>query len=131
MSLKRALTTSAVMGFALAIAALAQSSQRSAATQQSSATIFPTLPPGPMMEKATTACTECHEARIILQQRLSKTVWTKEVEKMIKWGAVVDASDRDALIDYLSSNFSPEVPPYVPPRSARGKQTGKKTGTSR
>ncbi len=84
-----------------------------------------------MMEKATTACTECHEARIILQQRLSKTVWTKEVEKMIKWGAVVDASDRDALIDYLSSNFSPEVPPYVPPRSARGKQTGKKTGTSR
>src|ERR1700761_8101723 len=49
------------------------------------------LPPGAMQAKATTACTECHEARIILQQRLSKAAWGKEVDKMTKWGAVVDA----------------------------------------
>lgn len=79
------------------------------------------LPTGPIQAKATTACTECHEARIILQQRLSKAVWTKEVDKMTKWGAVVDPSDRDALIDYLSSNFSPDKPPYEPPRTASGK----------
>lgn len=78
------------------------------------------LPPGPMQAKATTACTECHEARIILQQRLSKPAWTKEVDKMMKWGAVVDASDRDALIDYLSTNFGPDQPPYQPPRSSSG-----------
>src|SRR5579863_9850056 len=47
------------------------------------------LPPGPMQAKATTACLECHEARIILQQRLSKAAWTKEVDKMTKWGAIV------------------------------------------
>jgi hypothetical protein len=41
-----------------------------------------------------------------LQQRLSKAAWTKEVDKMIKWGAVVDPKDRDALIDYLSTNLS-------------------------
>ena len=76
------------------------------------------LPPGPMQAKATTACTECHEARIILQQRLSKAAWTKEVDKMTKWGAVVDPADREALIDYLSTNFSPDKPPYEPPRSA-------------
>jgi hypothetical protein len=76
------------------------------------------LPPGPMQAKSTTSCTECHEARIILQQRLSKGAWTKEVDKMIKWGAVVDATDRDSLIDYLSTNFSPDQPAYVPPRSA-------------
>jgi mono/diheme cytochrome c family protein len=76
------------------------------------------LPAGAMQEKATTACTECHEARIILQQRLSKAAWTKEVDKMTKWGAVVDPADRDALIDYLSENFSPDKPPYQPPRSA-------------
>ena len=76
------------------------------------------LPTGAMQAKATTACTECHEARIILQQRLSKAAWTKEVDKMIKWGAVVDASDHDALIDYLSANFSPGQPAYDPPRSA-------------
>lgn len=76
------------------------------------------LPSGAMQAKATTACLECHEARIILQQRLSKTAWTKEVDKMIKWGAVVEASDHDALIDYLSSNFSPDQPPYEAPRTA-------------
>ncbi len=76
------------------------------------------LPPGPMQAKATTACLECHEARIILQQRLSKAAWGKEVDKMTKWGAVVDPADRDALIDYLSTNFSPDKPPYEPQRTA-------------
>jgi len=66
----------------------------------------PDMPAGAMQAKARTACMECHESRIILQQRLSKAAWTKEVDKMIKWGAVVDPKDRDALIDYLSTNFS-------------------------
>jgi len=79
------------------------------------------LPAGPIEAKATTACLECHEARIILQQRLSKAAWTKEVDKMKKWGALVDPSDRDALIDYLSTNFSPDQPPYEAPRSSQGK----------
>src|SRR6202008_1736571 len=77
------------------------------------------LPPGPMQAKATTACTECHDARIILQQRLSKAAWTKEVDKMTKWGALVDPADRDALIDYFSANFSPDKPPYDPQRTSR------------
>jgi len=85
------------------------------------------LPAGPMQAKATTACTECHEARIILQQRLSKAAWTKEVDKMIKWGAVVNASDHDALIDYLSTNFSPDQSPYEPPRSTTEKTVVKKS----
>jgi len=66
----------------------------------------PDMPAGAMQAKARTACMECHESRIILQQRLSKAAWTKEVDKMIKWGAVVDPKDRDALIEYLSTNFS-------------------------
>ncbi|PYX41972.1 MAG: hypothetical protein DMG83_22305 [Acidobacteria bacterium] len=77
----------------------------------------PELPAGPMQSKATTACTECHDARIILQQRLSKATWTKEVDKMTKWGALVDPQDRDTLIDYLSGNFSVDKPEYVPERS--------------
>ncbi len=87
------------------------------AQAQKPATPTADLPSGPMQAKATTACLECHEARIILQQRLSKGAWTKEVDKMMKWGAVVDAADRDALIDYLSTNFSPDKPPYDPPRT--------------
>ena len=84
-----------------------------------------TLPAGSMQAKATTACLECHEARIIVQQRLSKGAWTKEVDKMVKWGAVVDTNDRDALIDYLSSNFAPDQPAYSAPRTSSEKTAGK------
>jgi hypothetical protein len=76
------------------------------------------LPAGPMQARATPSCLECHEARIILQQRLSKAAWTREVDKMVKWGAVVNADDHDALIDYLSTKFSPDQPSYEPPRSS-------------
>lgn len=85
---------------------------------QSAAKTTADLPPGAMQAKATTACTECHEARIIVQQRLSKVAWTKEVDKMTKWGALVDPVNREALIDYLSGNFGPDQAPYQPPRSA-------------
>ena len=86
--------------------------------QKPAASSTETLPAGPMQAKATTACTECHEARIIVQQRLSKAAWAKEVDKMIKWGALVDASDHDAFVDYLSAHFGVDQPPYEPPRSA-------------
>jgi hypothetical protein len=79
----------------------------------------PDLPAGPAQEKVRTACIECHDSRIILQQRLSKPLWTKEVDKMIKWGAVVDASDRSAFIDYLSINFPPDKAPEPAERAAR------------
>ncbi len=77
------------------------------------------LPEGSVKDKAVTACTGCHEGRIIVQQRLNKASWTKEVDKMIKWGAVVEPQDRDSLIDYLSTNFGMDKPEYVAVRSAR------------
>lgn len=83
------------------------------------------LPAGTMQAKATAACLECHEARIILQQRLSKAAWAKEVDKMTKWGATVDPGDRDALIDYLSENFGADKPAYEPPRTVGGKRSSK------
>jgi len=76
------------------------------------------LAAGPAKEKAEAACLTCHEARIIVQQRLSKAAWTKELDKMIKWGAEVDPKDRDALIDYFNANFGPDQPLYAAPRSA-------------
>ena len=84
------------------------------------------LPEGPMQARAVTACTECHEARIIVQQRLSKAAWTKEVDKMMKWGAVVEPQDRDALIDYLSGNFPADKPEYVAERSGGAAAARKK-----
>jgi hypothetical protein len=95
------------------------------AQKPTAASVTADLPAGPMQTKATTACLECHEARIILQQRLSKAAWTKEVDKMVKWGAVVDPNDHDPLIDYLSTNFSPDKPAYEPQRTAGSGKTPK------
>ncbi|MGH9499171.1 MAG: hypothetical protein ACRD3L_08500 [Terriglobales bacterium] len=78
----------------------------------------PELPAGPAQAKVTTACLECHESRIIIQQRLSKGAWTKEVDKMIKWGALVDPADRNSFIEYLSANFPPSKAPEQMPRTA-------------
>lgn len=82
----------------------------------------PELPAGPAQAKVTTACLECHESRIIIQQRLSKGAWTKEVDKMIKWGAVVDPADRDSFIEYLSVSFPPDKAPEAMPRVASAKK---------
>ncbi len=78
------------------------------------------LPAGPAQEKARAACLSCHEARIIVQQRLSKAAWIREVDKMVKWGAEVDPQDHDTLIEYFSTNFGPNQPPYAAPKSAGG-----------
>ena len=84
-----------------------------------------TLPDGPMQAKATTACAECHEASIIVQQRLTKAAWTKEVDKMIKWGAVVDPQDHDALVDYLSANLGVDKAEYIAARTSGAKEKKK------
>ncbi|HKM85665.1 MAG TPA: hypothetical protein VJW96_05615 [Terriglobales bacterium] len=106
----------AVLGTAVALAG--QSSSPDSSSQ---------LPAGAMQEKAAEACASCHETRIIVQQRLAKAAWTKEVDKMIKWGAEVDPKDRDVLIDYFSANFGPEQPAYAAPRSADAPQPKAKT----
>jgi len=86
------------------------------------------LPPGPLQAKMKTACLECHDSGIIVQQRLGKAAWTKEVDKMIKWGAVVDPADRDAFIEYLSTNFPADKEPYVAPRTAGAKKEASVVG---
>lgn len=53
------------------------------------------------------ACLVCHEADIIEQQKLTKTGWTRSVEKMMRWGASVTDADKEPLVDYLFSRFPP------------------------
>jgi len=77
----------------------------------------PELPAGRMQKRAITACMECHDSSILVQQRLSRPAWEKEVDKMTKWGALVDPKERDALVDYFAGNFAPDKPPYVAPRN--------------
>lgn len=51
------------------------------------------------------ACLVCHEDNVIRQQRLTRTQWDREIDKMVRWGAKVKDSDRPAILDYLSKSF--------------------------
>ena len=53
-------------------------------------------------------CTICHSSDLITQQQLDRSMWTKEVDKMIKWGAPVKAEERKFLLDYLSAHYGPQ-----------------------
>jgi len=53
-------------------------------------------------------CTICHSSDLITQQQLDRTIWTKEVDKMIRWGAPVRHEERKFLLDYLSTYYGPQ-----------------------
>src|SRR5262247_4441983 len=59
------------------------------------------LPEGKGAELARDKCVSCHEADLIVSQRLLRQVWTREVEKMIRWGAAVSDAEKEVLIDYF------------------------------
>jgi hypothetical protein len=65
------------------------------------------LPEGKGVELARDRCVNCHEADVIVSQRLSRQGWTREVEKMVRWGAVVSDAEKEPLVDYLFGNFGP------------------------
>jgi cytochrome c5 len=53
------------------------------------------------------ACLRCHQSDLAQQQRLSRPGWANEVDKMIRWGAAVTASEKESLVGYLSRSFPP------------------------
>lgn len=67
-----------------------------------------TLPPGKGVELVVEKCTTCHEADLIVQQRLTHLGWGKEVDKMIRWGTVATSAEKEIIVDYLASHFGSE-----------------------
>ena len=64
-------------------------------------------PQADIAKKMEATCTGlCHGASLIAQQRVDRNGWTREVDKMIRWGAKVQPEDKDALIAYLSRTFN-------------------------
>jgi DMSO/TMAO reductase YedYZ molybdopterin-dependent catalytic subunit len=58
----------------------------------------PTSPPAFFRE----TCLVCHEEDVIRQQRLTRTQWDRELNKMIGWGARLRPEDRETLLDYFT-----------------------------
>lgn len=65
------------------------------------------LPAGPSRDVVTARCVSCHQTDLITQQRLSRAGWGRELDKMVRWGAQLDALEREPLLDYLSAHFAP------------------------
>jgi mono/diheme cytochrome c family protein len=65
------------------------------------------LPQGPGRDVVTARCVSCHQTDLIVQQRLSRAGWGRELDKMVRWGAQVDAAERESLLDYLAGRFAP------------------------
>ena len=64
------------------------------------------------------SCVQCHSLRLIHSQRLSKATWNKELDKMAGWGAPI--RDRQALLDYLTEQYSDAKPMAPAERSGDG-----------
>jgi len=45
---------------------------------------------------------------MIRGQKLTRTQWEREVDKMMRWGASVKPEDRSEMIDFLLSQFGPK-----------------------
>lgn len=65
------------------------------------------LPDGKGADLARNRCLLCHEADVIVAQRLTRPGWVREVEKMVRWGAVVKDEEKDLLVDYFAARFTP------------------------
>lgn len=65
------------------------------------------LPAGPGRDVLVARCVSCHESDLISSQRLSRAGWGRSLDKMVRWGAIVDATDREPLLDYLAAHFAP------------------------
>ena len=70
-------------------------------------TKFHSLPAGSGKKLVEASCFPCHSADMLVQQRLTEKQWTAEVDKMIRWGAIMKESDKPAAVAYLSKNFGP------------------------
>ena len=69
------------------------------------------------------SCIACHSLRIVHSQRLSKAAWGRELDKMAGWGTKVE--DRDALVEYLATNFGDDKAPQPPALTRDGSQQKK------
>lgn len=79
------------------------STPRSAA--QATGSSVQALPSGQGSQIAGAGCLVCHGSDMLLQQRLSRDGWAREVDKMIGWGAAVKDTEKEPLIDFLVAQF--------------------------
>lgn len=91
-------------------------------TRQQPAAALPDLPASEGSQIVREKCLACHGRELIVEQRLSRDAWGRELDKMVGWGAAIDGLERGPLLDYLSAHFGH-------PARARGPASSVAPGT--
>jgi len=63
------------------------------------------LPPGEGLKIFKARCLACHDEAVTVSQRLDPGRWTREVEKMMRWGAQLSDAEKETLVRYLSERL--------------------------
>jgi hypothetical protein len=71
-------------------------------------TTFHSLPAGKGKSLVEESCFRCHSADMLVQQRLTEKQWTATLDKMIRWGAVVEDPSKPVVLAYLVKHFGPD-----------------------
>ncbi len=71
----------------------------------------PSSSPHPGRAILTQSCLICHGPELIEGQRLTQAQWERTVEKMRGWGSPLKDSEKEALLIYLTDNYSTDSPP--------------------
>lgn len=70
------------------------------------------LPEGaPETELINAQCRICHSEQYVTQQRLSPAAWKKTIDKMRKFGAVLDDEKAASLAAFAARYWTPDLPP--------------------
>lgn len=108
-----------VRGAAIAVLAVA-CTKPTATTSEADASVATSAPdasaapPVSGREVATRSCLPCHGEEMLAQQRLPREKWAAEVKKMVGWGAAVEPSETEALVDHLAASYGPDAGPWEP-----------------
>jgi cytochrome c5 len=78
------------------------------------------LPPGDGLVLAQTRCLTCHSADLITQQRLSIDGWSREIDKMVGWGASISSAEKPVIVGYLAAHFPARPGNAASPGTADG-----------
>jgi competence protein ComEA len=68
------------------------------------------LPEGPGKAATIRVCGRCHSPERAASLHQRRSAWEDTITKMIKLGAQGTDDEFDAILNYLSKNFGPEVP---------------------
>ena len=71
------------------------------------------LPPGEGRDLVLDSCATCHDLKMVVEARKSRSEWSKNVDDMIQRGSPVFPEEIAPMKAYLAKNFGADVPKLV------------------